>query len=122
MAQSQFVLIRCLWTLILKAWRPLRVGASSSIDGGSEFLVLTYPWGMTEHSLRLIALAGQGKAETNGSRRAGVLFLGCPPVSIGQEAEVGAWLGEDRSAAIQKAQGTDGTSKRETIDDRSRTD
>ena len=44
-AQSQFVLIRCLWTLILKAWRPLRVGASSSIDGGSEFQVLTYPWG-----------------------------------------------------------------------------
>ena len=42
-AQSQFVLIRCLWTLILKAWRPLRVGASSSIDGGSEFQVLTYP-------------------------------------------------------------------------------
>ena len=41
-AQSQFVLIRCLWTLILKAWRPLRVGASSSIDGGSEFQVLTY--------------------------------------------------------------------------------
>ena len=27
-AQSQFVLIRCLWTLILKAWRPLRVVAS----------------------------------------------------------------------------------------------
>ena len=44
-AQSQFVLIRCLWTLILKAWRPLRVGASSSIDGGSAFQVLTYPWG-----------------------------------------------------------------------------
>ena len=44
-AQSQFALIRCLWTLILKAWRPLRVGASSSIDGGSAFQVLTYPWG-----------------------------------------------------------------------------
>ena len=44
-AQSQFVLIRCLWTLILKAWRPLRVGASSSIDDGSAFQVLTYQWG-----------------------------------------------------------------------------
>ena len=43
-AQSQFILIRCLWTLILKAWRPLRVEASSSIDGGSAFQVLTYPW------------------------------------------------------------------------------
>ena len=30
-AQSQFVLIRCLWTLILKAWWPLRVGASSDL-------------------------------------------------------------------------------------------
>ena len=42
---SQFVLNRCLWTLNLKAWRPLRVGASSSIDGGSAFQVLTCPWG-----------------------------------------------------------------------------
>ena len=42
-AQSQFLLVRCLWTLILKAWRTLRVGASSSIDAGSAFQVLTYP-------------------------------------------------------------------------------
>ena len=59
--------------------------SSSSIAGGSAFKILTYPWGMTEQSLRLIALAGQGRAETNGSRRAGVLFLGCPQVSVGQE-------------------------------------
>ena len=45
MAQSQFVLIRFLWTLILKVWRPLRVGTSSSFDDGSEFQVLTYLWG-----------------------------------------------------------------------------
>ena len=76
---------------------------------------------MTEQLLRLIKLAGQGRAETNGSRRAGVLFLGCPPVSVGQEAEVGAWLGEGRSAAW-KAQGTDSSSKSETIDDGSLTD
>ena len=49
---------------------------------------------MTELSLRLNALEGQGRAETNGSQRAGALFLGCPPVSVGQEAEVGAWLGD----------------------------
>ena len=42
---------------------------------------------MTEQLLRLIALAGQGRAEMNRSRRAGVLFLGCPPVSVGQEAD-----------------------------------
>ena len=60
---------------------------------------------MTERLFRLIALAGQGRAETNGSRRAGVLFLGCPPVSVGQEAEVGAWLGEDRSAACTEGTG-----------------
>ena len=95
-AQSQFVLIRCLRTLILKAWRPLRVGASSSIDGGSELQILTYPWGMAERSLRLIALAGQGRAETNGSRRAGVLFLGCTPVSVGQKAKVEAWFSSRR--------------------------
>ena len=40
---------------------------------------------MTELSLRLNALEGQGRAETNGSQRAGALFLGCPPVSVGQE-------------------------------------
>ena len=60
---------------------------------------------MTEQSLHLIALAGQRRAETNGSRRAGVLFLGCPPVSVGQEAEVGAWLGGDCSAAYTEGIG-----------------
>ena len=58
---------------------------------------------MTEQLLRLIALPGS--TEMNGSRRAGVLFLGCPPVSVGQEAEVGAWLGEGRSAACTKDTG-----------------
>ena len=81
---------------------------------------------MIKQSLCLIALAGQGRAETNGSWRAGVLFLGCPPVLVGQEAWVGAWLGEDRSAAYtepsEKSQGTDGSSKSETIDDGSRAD
>ena len=104
-ARSQFVMIRCLSTLILKEWRPLRLGVSSSIDGGRAFLVPTYSLGITEQSLSLIALAGQGRAETNGSRRAGVLFLGCPPVSVGQEAEVGAWLGDDRSAACTEGTG-----------------
>ena len=84
----------------------MRVGASSSIDGGSEFQVLTYPWGNDrQQSLRLIALAGQGTAGMNGSRRAGVLFLGCPLVSVGQEAGVGGWLGEDRSAAYTEGTG-----------------
>ena len=32
-------------------------------------------------------------------------FLGCPPVSVGQEAQVGAWLGEDRSAACTEGTG-----------------
>ena len=106
-AQSQFVLIKCLWTLILKAWRPLREGASCSIDGGSEFQVLTYPWG---NDRAIVAFERTGRSresrnETNGSRRAGALFLGCPPVSVGQEAEVGAWLGEDRSAACTEGTG-----------------
>ena len=76
---------------------------------------------MTEQLLRLIALAGQGRAEMNGSQRAGVLFLDCPPVSVGQEAEVGAWLGEGRSAACTKGTGSSKL-KSETIDDGSLTD
>ena len=59
---------------------------------------------MTEQLLHLIALAGEGKGEMNGPRRAFGLFLGCPPVSVEQEAEIGAWLGENCSAVC-----TDGT-------------
>ena len=44
---------------------------------------------------------------TLGARRAGVLFLGCPLVSVRQEAEVGGWLGEDRSAACTEFEGTE---------------
>ena len=61
-AQSQFVLIRYLWTLILKAWRPLRVGASSSIDGGSAFQVLTYPRG---NDRAIVAFDRTGRSREN---------------------------------------------------------
>ena len=63
-AQSQFVLIRCLWTLILKAWRPLKVGASSSIDGGSAFQVLTYPWG-NDRAIVAFDRSGRSKESRN---------------------------------------------------------
>ena len=64
-AQSQFVLIRCLWTLILKAWRPLReLRVSSSIDSGSEFQVLTYPWG-NDRAIVAFDLTGRSRESRN---------------------------------------------------------
>ena len=104
-AQSQFVLIRCLWTLILKAWRPLRVGASSSIDGGSEFQVLTYPWG---NDRAIVAFERTGRSRESRNEwlsESWCLVLGLSTGVSWAEAEVGAWLGEDRSAACTEGTG-----------------
>ena len=122
MAQSQCVLIRCLYTLILKAWRPLRGGASSIFNCRSEFKVLTYQWG-NDRAIVTFDRTGRSKESRNkwlSNSWCLVLGLGLSTgVSwAGQEAEVGALLGVSTAQQIiQKAQGKDSTPKSEAVGD-----